>query len=87
MKRNNNPLVRFSAPRHRTIAELTDNFIQGTRAENEVKKLLKKVNANTLKDIATWADEIKPTIKSKPKDKDTTDFLNKFPDTRVSDFK
>jgi hypothetical protein len=82
MKKTKNPLTAFSAPRHRTIAELADDFIKGTPAEKKVKKLLQKVGAKSLKEIATWADDIKPIMSNKPTDKNTKDFLSKFPDTR-----
>lgn len=82
MKKDKSPLNEFSAPRHQTIGELADKFLQSTNAEKEVKKLLKKINAGSLKEIAPWADEIKPTVKNKPQDRETKDFLNKFPDSR-----
>jgi hypothetical protein len=75
------PQPRFSAPRHRTIGELADDFLSA-KARKEVQKLLKKVKATTLKDIATWADDIKPTSHKVPTDKETKKFLAKFPETR-----
>lgn len=81
-KKTNQPPVEFSAPRHKTIAELADGFIANTSAEKEIKKLLQKINAPNLKEIAPWADAIKPTTKEKPTDKETAVFLKTFPDTR-----
>jgi S1/P1 Nuclease len=81
MKKNSNPLTEFSAPRHKSIAELADGFLTA-KAKTAVKKLLAKVNVTTLKEIATWADDIKPVSQNKPTDKETQDFLKKFPDTR-----
>jgi hypothetical protein len=75
------PPAKFSAPRHRTIGSLAQSFLE-TNALKEVKKLLKNVSPQTLQKIATWADEIKPTIKNKPTDTETKKFLQKFPDTR-----
>lgn len=77
----NTPRVEFAAPRHRTIAELADGFLD-VRTKKEVKKLLVKVNASSLKEIAPWADEIKPSSFHKPTDKETSAFLSMFPDTR-----
>lgn len=71
----------FSAPRHRSIAEVADTFLTQA-AHKAAGKLLKKINATNLKAVATWADDIKPIMKNKPKDKDTLDFLAKFPNTR-----
>jgi siroheme synthase (precorrin-2 oxidase/ferrochelatase) len=44
-----------------------------------VGKLHKKINAETLEDIAAWADEIKPTSSHLPDDADTLKFLTDFP--------
>jgi hypothetical protein len=74
------PIARFSAPRHRTIADLADGFLND-KARKEVKKILSKINAGTLKTIATWPDDIKPTSKRIPTDKETVAFLKKFPKT------
>jgi len=82
MAKTPSPNARFSAPRHQTIAELAAGFLH-PGPKKEVQKLLNKISSSsTLKKIATWADEIKPTSKTKPKDAETTAFLNKFPDTR-----
>lgn len=73
------PIARFAGPRHRTIADLADDFLT-PKAKKEVQKILKKLNVTKLKDIATWADQIKTN--NPPKDKDTSDFIKKFPNTR-----
>ncbi|MES1159489.1 MAG: S1/P1 nuclease, partial [Bacteroidota bacterium] len=72
----------FSAPRHKTIGSLAGKFISDKPAAKEVQKLLKKIGAASLEEIAPWADAIKPTSRNLPSDKDTKDFLKKFPDTR-----
>lgn len=81
MKNNTSPLTEFSAPRHRTIAEVAESFLT-PKAAKAVKKLLQKVQAGSLKDIAPWADSIKPNNRNIPTDIETTRFLNKFPNTR-----
>lgn len=81
MKNSKSPLTEFSAPRHRTIAEVAEAFLQ-PKAAKAVKKLLQKVNAASLKDIAPWADSIKPNSRNIPTDIETTRFLSKFPNTR-----
>ncbi|MFD2938226.1 S1/P1 nuclease [Spirosoma flavum] len=73
--------ARFSAVRHRTIAELADKFLEPT-PRGKVREILKVLKSGNLKDIASWADDIKPTSKNKPTDSETKDFLNEFPDTR-----
>ena len=82
MAKSNLFKAKFSGPRHKTIAEVAEKFLE-PKAKKEVLKLLQKISASTksLKDIATWADEIKPRSASKPTDKETTDFLKKFPDS------
>lgn len=79
---NNNPIIEFAARRHKTIGSLAQEFIKSTLAEKEVAKLLEKINASSLEEIADWADKIKPTSKNKPTDSETKDFLTHFPDTR-----
>ncbi|HEY4208235.1 MAG TPA: S1/P1 nuclease [Puia sp.] len=74
-------IARFGGPRHRAIADIANDHLEpGPKAKIQV--LLKKIKVSSLQDIATWADDIKPTSKKKPKDKDTVDFLAKFHDSR-----
>jgi len=71
---------RFGAPRHKTIAALAYKFLTPD-AKKAVEKLLKKINAQSLEDIAAWADQIKPTSSHLPNDPDTQKFLQDFPNT------
>lgn len=72
---------KFSAARHRTIGALAQSFLT-KNALKEVSRITSKINNVGLEEIATWADLIKPTVKNKPTDKDTLDFLAEYPDTR-----
>ena len=81
MEEKSQPILEFSAPRHRTIAEVADVFLE-PKARKEIQKILAIINAKNLKEIATWADDIKPMSSQKPTDKETKDFLNRFHDTR-----
>lgn len=73
----NPPVAQFAGPRHRAIAEVADGVLSDT-AKDKIRPILQKIGAGGLKDIATWADDIKPTSHNKPTDQDTQDFLEKF---------
>lgn len=80
IKRNSASYVRkkYGAQGHKTIAAVAHNFLTPI-AKKEIKKLLDKINASTLADVASWADEIKPTSSHIPNDTDTQKFLKDFP--------
>ena len=68
----------YAGPRHRSIADLAHGFLSPD-AKEQVLLLLNTINADSLTDIASWADEIKPTSRHIPTDPDTQDFIRKYP--------
>lgn len=78
---NRPPIARFGGPRHKAIAEIADEHLTPAVKE-KIIAILQKINVQSLQDIATWADEIKPTSQHKPTDEDTVDFMAKFHDSR-----
>lgn len=60
-----NTVFAWGADGHQAVGALADNYIAGTNADKEVKKLLNKVSPGlTLKGAAVWADCAKGVIKT-----------------------